>query len=275
MRWLYGIGLLWMTGCSAPPAPVDELRIVSLQPQITETLFAIGAGELVVGRSDYDTLPSKVMALPTAGTALTPNVEAVVGLRASVILIEDMHGARRDLLEPLAPVEALPWKEVRDVGPSIERLGVLTGHTAQASQVAASLQGALQEAPPTTGPRTLLVYASADLTTGPVWFVQRNSLHGAAMHAAGLRNAVDEDVQGAPSMPIERLISVDPEVIVILSADDSLSDADRSRLTHAFDALTPLTAVKTGRVRVVAGARFHSTGPSLAELVPALRQAIE
>jgi ABC-type Fe3+-hydroxamate transport system substrate-binding protein len=178
------------------------------------------------------------------------------------------------LLEPIATVEALPWLGVSDVGASIRRLGELTDHTDQAEVVASQLLASLQAEPPEGGRRTLLVYASDDLATGPVWFVQRNSLHGAAMHAAGLVNAVDEDVSGAPSLPVEQLLAVDPEWIVILSSDNDLSDADRERLVHSLDALTPLSAVKTGQIRVLAGSQYHSTGPSLSAFVGALRSAL-
>ena len=266
--------VLLLSACSSAPPAVPDTRIVSLQPQITETLFAIGAGGQVVGRSDYDSLPAEVTALPSAGTALTPNVEAVVGLRPSVVLVEDSAGARLDLLEPIVTVEALPWLGVSDVGASIRRLGELTDHQTEAEAVAQELLASLQAEPPETGRRTLLVYASDDLATGPVWFVQRNSLHGAAMHAAGLINAVDEDVSGAPSLPVERLLSVDPEWIVILSSDNDLSDAGREQLVHSFDALTPLSAVQTGQIRVLAGSQYHSTGPSLSGFVGALRSAL-
>lgn len=265
------LGLL-LSACSLAPPESSEVRVVSLQPQITETLFAIGAGDLVVGRSDYDALPSEVSSLPAAGTALTPNVEAVVGLRPSVVLVEQSAGARLDLLEPIATVEALPWLSVADAGASVLRLGELTDHRAEAEVVAADLLGSLQEQSPESGPRTLLVYASDDLATGPVWFVQRNSIHGAAMHAAGLVNAVDEDVNGAPSLSVERLLSVDPEWIVILSGDNALSAEGRERLTHSLDALSPLSAVKAGQVRVISGSQHHSTGPSISVFVGALRE---
>lgn len=258
---------------SGPPA-ADALRLVSLQPQITETLFALGAGDVVVGRSDYDTLPAEVTALPSAGTALTPNVEAVVGLQPSHVLIEQTGGARTDLLEPLAELIELPWHQVADLRPSIERLGELTAHQDAAGALAAELEASLQTEPPSDGPRVLLTYAGPDLGTGPVWFVQRNSLHGAAMHAAGLVNAVDRDVSGAPSMSLEALVQVDPEVIVVLSAQDELADAERERLVHAFDALAPLQAPQSGRVVVLSGARFHSTGPALTELSGALKTVV-
>ena len=266
MLWL----LMWM-GCASSLPEVTETRLVSLQPQITETVFAMGAGDLVVGRSDYDTWPSEVQSLPAAGTALTPNVEAVVGMRPSHVLIEATEAARTDLLEPVATVEALPWQEVDELGPSIRRLGEITGRQDEAARIADDMMASLQKEPPSAGTRTLMVYASDDLARGPVWFVQRNSLHGAAMHAAGLRNAVDEDVSGAPSMPVERLIAVNPEQILILSSDDDMTAEQRERLAHSLDALTPLSAVQSGRIHVLASSRYHSTGPALMDFVDVLK----
>ena len=52
-------------------------------------------------------------------------------------------------------------------------------------------------------------------TDGQLWFIKRNSLHGQALHAAGARNAVDEDIDGAPAMPIEQLLKVDPDMVIV------------------------------------------------------------
>ena len=99
------------------------------------------------------------------------------------------------------------------------------------------------------------------------------SLHGSLLHAAGARNAVDEAVSGSPELPLERLIALDPDVIVVLSASP-LDAAAEARTRSAFDALTPLAAVRHGRVRVIAGPEVLRTGPSVLELVPRLAAEI-
>jgi len=67
---------------SRAPAPADAgpPRIVSLAPAVTETLFAIGAGGLVVGISDYCNYPPEALGLPRLGTSITPNYEAIARL---------------------------------------------------------------------------------------------------------------------------------------------------------------------------------------------------
>src|SRR3984957_21095933 len=77
-------------GCDGPSrtlrAESGAQRIVSLAPAITETLFALGAGPQVVGVSQYCDYPPQVLKLPKIGTFLTPNIEAIAGLRPTLVI---------------------------------------------------------------------------------------------------------------------------------------------------------------------------------------------
>src|ERR1700688_113083 len=61
-------------------------RIVSLAPAITETVFALGAGADVAGVSQYCDYPPEVAKLPKVGTFITPNIEAIAGLRPTIVI---------------------------------------------------------------------------------------------------------------------------------------------------------------------------------------------
>src|ERR1700736_2811991 len=77
-------------GCgreTSPAAPKSGLlRIVSLAPSVTETLFALGAGDEVVGVSQYCDFPPAVRKLPRVGSFITPEIEAIVALRPSLVI---------------------------------------------------------------------------------------------------------------------------------------------------------------------------------------------
>src|SRR5579862_8394334 len=62
-------------------------RIVSTSPSITETLFALGLGDRVVGVSTYCRFPPEVVKLPKVGTFLKPNAEVIAGLRPDLVLV--------------------------------------------------------------------------------------------------------------------------------------------------------------------------------------------
>src|SRR5215472_16593569 len=62
-------------------------RVVSLAPSITELLFAIGAGDQVVGRTIYDKYPPAALHVPAVGDGLNPSVEAIVARRPDLVLL--------------------------------------------------------------------------------------------------------------------------------------------------------------------------------------------
>ena len=74
----------------------------------------------------------------------------------------------------------------------------------------------------------MLLVLTPDPTSGDIWYVKSNSLHGAALHAAGARNAVPEPVDGAPSLSIEALIALNPERIILLSTEPATPELRRS-----------------------------------------------
>lgn len=260
-----------LTGCggSAEPVREDVPRLISLNPQITHTLGELGAIDRMVGRSDYCTHPPQVLALPTVGTALTPNLEKIAGLQPTAILVDAGVGNHTDDLRAVGPVQVLPWLTVDDAVASAVRLGELVGDPGGGR--ALSQRFATLEVPaPNEGPRVLFALGGGDLQDGRVWFIRPDSLHGAALHAAGFRNAVDASPGGAPELSLERLVQLDPDAIVVLTTTP-VDDAVRDEVTETWSRMRTLTAVKRGRVGVVGGPMAMSTGPAVVDLVDALR----
>ena len=64
----------------------DELRIVSLGPNVTEIIYALGAGDSLVGRTDYCNYPEQAFSVTSIGTLWEPNLEAILGLNANIAI---------------------------------------------------------------------------------------------------------------------------------------------------------------------------------------------
>lgn len=253
-----------LTGCTSATRTGEGQGLVSLHPSITSTLVAIGAAERLVGRSAYCS-QSQVAELPAMGHELAPTLEPLAALNPEAILVSGSEGARLDQLRALAPVEAYPWLDVPQMVNSIRALGLRTGEEGAAEGLATRLEERLGAKPPGEAPRALLIIsAEAD---GSVWYMQSNSIHGAALRAGGFENAVAERVAGPPRLGVEELLRRDPEHIVML-VDPK---ADVSEATASIRALTPLRAVSTGRVHVLAG-EYLGTGPEILELAERIGQ---
>jgi ABC-type Fe3+-hydroxamate transport system substrate-binding protein len=266
------LAIAWLAlGCTRAAEPPATLRIASLSPAITETLASWQVLDQVIARSDYCQFPSSVTGLPAAGTALTPDLERLARLRPSHVLLDESVGSRVDEIRKLTRVETYPWLTVEEIARSTRRLGDLVGRAEQASTLADDLIQTLTVQPPAHAPRVLAVLGGGNLQDGEIWFVRPDSLHGAALHAAGVRNAIEHDITGPPSMSIESVIRLDPDIVLILDA----SAIDRSEMiVGQWRRLTTLKAVRTEQIAVVSGADVMSTGPTILATVDRLRTAI-
>lgn len=266
-----GLSLFWNTG----ETESSPERIISLMPPVTETLFEIGAGNQLVGRSDWCNYPPRAESLPQCGSALTPNLEVVARLEPTLILANSSNATARGDLSGLGHAEFLPWLSAEDMIASTRKLGELTGHIEEANELADELALTLLVPAPRDGPRVLLVMLPEPGRLEPVSFLRRNSVHGQMLYAAGGRNAVDEDVSGVPELSMERVIKLDPDMIIMVGIRVEVSDSEREQLLRDWSRITPLTAVKENRVGLVTGPHFYGAGRRLLRAVDDLRTEIE
>jgi iron complex transport system substrate-binding protein len=265
----------WLvTDPKADPATSTKPRIVSLMPPITDTLYQIGAGDLVVGRSDYCEFPPQVESLPSCGTTLHPNLEAIARLEPTLVVGENSVQAARAQLGGLAEPVFLPWLTRDEVLASTRELGRLTGHSEAANRLADELSAALPQSSPAGGPRVLLAMPHQPGQMHSVWFLRRNCLHGSVLYGAGARNAVEEDIAGTPSLSLERVLQLDPDVVVILSAATNLAEADRDQLITDWRKLSTLRAARENRIGVLHGRLMYPAGRDILTLIEILRAEI-
>ncbi|RYZ39766.1 MAG: ABC transporter substrate-binding protein [Myxococcaceae bacterium] len=269
--------LVLAAGCQKPAPPAGEAqgrRIVSLSPSVTETLFALGAGPEVVGVSDYTMLPEGTPALPKVGTTFAPNFEAIVRLKPTLLVDQQVKQAPAEALSALAPLKVLPWTSLSEVVASVKELGRLSGREAQATALAERLHGTLSRPAPKDAPRVLLVLGDAAGTLSEVWYMKRGSLHGSALEAAGARNAVPEEGAGPPNLSLEGLIAVDPDAVLVLVNAQGMDAGQQARVLAPWKKLTGLRAAREDRVRLVVGPDVQSTGPAILDVVERLRTAL-
>lgn len=267
----------WLAGACGKQersSPGSALRIVSLAPSITETLFAIGAGSNVIGVSDYCDSPEAAHALPRLGTGLHPNYEPIARLAPNLIVTEANASSRRRELEAIGKTCLLPWLSLLEICQSIRELGSLTGTDEAAGALSRRLLARLNVPEPAQGPRVLLVLGGESQTAGEIWFIRRNSLHGAALHAAGARNAVPEDVNGPPRLSNERLLALDPDAILVLLAPKAPGRPLAKDSLGSLSRFVTLRAVRERKLEALEAAEAFSNGPRILLLVDKIRASL-
>ncbi len=123
--------------------PDHPQRIVSLAPSITETLYALGLADRLVGDTDYCDYPLEARAKPHVGAMLNPNLEKIVALKPDLVLGTD-EANRRETADQLArlgiPLYGLTAHTLEGTIQSIEDLGRMLGGEQPTQKLVARLR---------------------------------------------------------------------------------------------------------------------------------------
>jgi iron complex transport system substrate-binding protein len=243
-------------------------RIVSMVPNLTEILYAIGAGDRLVGRTSYDRIPPQVMSVPDLGPGLRPNVEAVLAARPDLVILygsQDNRDAARRLRAAGVMTASYKVDRVADFARVTEVLGRLTGDTAAArvtiDTVERTLAATLERTVAAPRPRVFWF-----LWENPLLAVGGGSFLNELLKVAGGRNVYDSLPEPSPPVSFEDLVRRDPDIVLASAKTRARMLADPRWRT--------LRAVREGRVllfdtTIVNGpsARIGSSAMSLARVL--------
>ncbi|MDI3284822.1 ABC transporter substrate-binding protein [Polyangium sp. 15x6] len=264
---------LALSACSRGSGKDKPLRVVSLSPSTTETMFAIGAGGLLVGRSRYCDYPKEAEALPVVGGYADPNVEAIIALAPTLVV--GARGPAGPVLEEGLRAHGIdtffPETESLDgITSMVEELGRRVGHEAEAKRVARGIEdkrkalAALVAGRPKK--RVLFVFdASPIVVAGP------GSFPDELVRLAGGENVITRG--GAyPTIGLEHLLALDPDVLLDGASDMRSTKTLRERVENA-PGWRELRAVQKGQIRVV-GSDVLRPGPRIGDGLFAVARAI-
>jgi iron complex transport system substrate-binding protein len=229
-------------GAAAAPPPT---RIVSLAPAVTETLFALGEGDAVVGVSQYCDYPQAATRLPKVGTFLTPNVEAIAALRPDLIIGPGLSSSRREvrMLEAMGyPTLTVNDTSLDGIEQSITLIGARTGAQEAARRLLGAIQAHIEEVRTRlerTKPRTVVMLVGHQ----PMVAVGRGTFLDDLLHLAGGDNIADLSAQNWPRLSIEYIIAMRPEVIL-----DGAMGSDANTPTGFWARYPTIPAVRDHRV---------------------------
>jgi len=263
-----------IAGCRGRPQPRDGQvrRIVSLTPNTTETVFAIGAGDRLVGRSRFCDFPPEVRALPAVGGYVDPSFEAILALEPDLVV-----GARgpagATLVQRLEQRGIATWfpdtESIAGIEEMIHGLGQRTGRGAQADELVQQIRSRLAAIRAATAssprPRVLLVFGLA-----PVVAAGPGSFPDEMLALAGADNAIRQGTR-YPSLGMESVLGFAPDVVV----DAAVAEGHgQDRIRSDTPGWRELEAVRKGRVIAIDDNSVLRPGPRVAEGVARLASAL-
>jgi len=251
--------------------PAAVTRVVSLAPSVTEIIFAVGAGDRLVGVTTFCNYPEQARSIAKIGDTMTPNMEAIVALRPDVVFVSSasqLEGFTRLLEQNGIAVYVIDPQSLPDLyGKSLRQLGTLFGKNDDASRLADSLERRHREICRITngcadqaegGPAAVRVFVQ--VSREPLFTVGKGSfLRQVIRDAGGI--LVTEDVETAfPNLSKETASALNPEALI-------LSDSEDNREPN--DAFKNSPAMRNGRVYRVNADLISRPGP---RLIDALEQ---
>lgn len=265
----------------AAAARTAPQRIVSLAPSLTETLFALGLGERVVGVTRYCAHPPEVRRLPQVGGHLDPSYEAIVALAPDLaVLIPSSEASGRLLSDLGVPVLEVDQHDVAAVLASVSVLAEACGVPERGIELRTAMEARLAAVAAAVAgrprPRAVVV-VSHEIGAGvvrSVWAAGPDTFYDGVLELAGGSNAVEGGVVQYPELSREGLAALDPEVVIDVVAGVEARGLDLDAIRAGWRALAELRAVREGRVRVLVGEMMVVPGPRLPEMVAAVARAL-
>jgi len=260
----------------------DPRRIVSTAPSITETLFALGLGDSVVGVTQHCHYPPEAARRPKIGTYVNPNVEAIVALRPDLVVLQDTADRSAAQLQRVGvAILVVRHGNLDALFNSVTAIGARCGVPDRAARLNGEIRARLDGIRRRTAgkPRRSLVFivGRSPGTLDNLIAVGKGSYLNELIEIAGGVNALAQTPMPYPKVSVESIIGLNPDVLVDMGdmAETLGVSEEHKRSVVALWSRNPaLKAVQHGRVFAVASDIFVVPGPRVAEAAEAFEKML-
>ena len=247
-------------------------RIVSLAPHITETLYAAGAGGLIVGAVEYSDYPAAAKALLRVGGYSRFDLERIVALKPDLVIgwLSGNPAAQIEQLRGLGlPLFMVQPSRIDDIAGTLERFGLLAGTSRIAQPLAEQLRGRLQ------GLRSRYSGKPVVRTFYQIWRQPLTTVGGSQVISDVIRLCGGENVFArlvplAPTVSVEAVIAANPEAIIVSGQGES-----RQERYSDWKQWNSVTAVQRGNIFYIHPDLMQRHTPRLVDAATQLCEQLE
>jgi iron complex transport system substrate-binding protein len=242
--------------------PVNVRRVVSLAPNLTETVYALGLEDKLAGDTTYCDTPAAAKDKPHVGAPMNPSLEAIVALHPDLVLATAIN--RWETVDALTrlgiAVYSTDPRTVRDTLESVTLLGNLMGAHERGAALVTKLQMTLDDLQMRLRERPL-AHVLFVVWEDPLITIGQNTFIADALRYAGAESVIISK-QDWPQISMEEVLRLEPEYIVLTSNHSESDDSGQVRELRTRPVWNQIEAVKLGRI-VVAGEEVTRPSPGL------------
>ncbi len=254
-------------------------RVISTSPAITEILFALGAGERVVGVTDYCSFPKKACLLPSIGGPLNPSTETWIALKPDLIIVqEDSVVINKHATILKIPILKVSVNNLENILKSIQAIANTMQVSKRGHQLVNKINAEIEQYRTRLRklkPRQVLMLLSD--TNDPsrdLYAVGRDTFLNELLSIAGGENILPDTMATYPKISKEFIIAKSPEIIIEIGPKSNLSRdgiLDRKKIWGKYPTLN---AVKNNRLYFIGADYILIPGPRLINILDDLTRNI-
>ncbi len=253
--------------CSYTPLPSRVDRIVSMAPNLTEILFALGLDDKIIGVTLGSDYPPEATKKPKIGNFWQPNIEAVIAAKPDLVITLEFD-QQKTMAERLNRIGynclTLRIEKVNDLYAAIKKIGAAVGKQHQANEIVSDITKKLDK---------LQILVNKNDKVRVLWVIQREPLRVAGrdtfvnemIELAGGENAIGPTVHKYPPIGAEQIIACRADVIIEPAMVQKDLTEQQDRALQYWNRFKNVPAVTNKRVYIIRGNTVSRLGPRLYE----------
>ena len=244
-------------------------RIVSMAPNITETIFALGCGNRLVGVTDFCTYPPQAKRLPRVGGYFNPNLEKLTALRPDLVIVQGRHEkVDKFCREKGIPIFHVQMDSLSSIYDGILRLGSILDCKQKAQELSSAIRGKLgrirKDIAGCPHKKVFICLGRAPGSMTNIYTAGGASFISELLHIAGGDNIFGDVTLPYPEASSESLIKRAPEVIIEMRPGQKIAEGRRKEIVAEWNVFNTIPAVANHRVYVLTEDFLLIPGPRVA-----------
>jgi iron complex transport system substrate-binding protein len=283
-RFLFLVFFLFLSRPSSAAFFEDEIgrkvevktpprRIISVAPSVTETLFALGLGERIVGVSDYCNYPPEARGKEKVGGYITPSMEKIISLHPDLV-IQTADGDLKTFVNRLAglgiPVYITNPRSVPEILRAISKIGGVTDSSSGAQALVGSMRAKMIDVQERIEGRPRLRVLHA-MSVDPLISSGKGTFVHDLIRLGGGENIAENGKGKHPLLSMEEVVTRDPQVIILSSM---LSNEPMTAQRAWWSRYRQISAVREGRIGVIQADLILRPSPRIVEGLVEVAKAI-
>jgi len=253
-------------------------RIVSVAPSITEILFALGAGNQIVGVTTYCNYPEAAKAKPKVGGYTTPSLEAILALRPDqVIMMKNRPDIGQKLRQTGIDVLELQPENLAGIYDAIQKISETIGVPERGRALTQSIRKELQDAAEkNSGPKAkiLFIVGRTPGTVADLIGVGRGSYINELIALDGAENILSDAAVPYPQINMEEIIRKNPDIIIDMGHNEMVTESQKQAVKQLWKKYRFLRAVQRDAVFPISADYFVTASPRVVQAVRDIRQMV-